>query len=117
MMDMLMADLDKEIQTMTVEEKDAQAEYEELMKTSAEKRSEDSRSLTGKEGEKADLEAQLQQLELEHKGTLKELYLKETSIKDLHLECDWLLGAYEVRKTARAGEVDALKKAKAVLSG
>jgi len=38
-------------------------------------------------------------------------------IKDLHLECDWLLANFQARKDARAGEVESLKNAKAVLSG
>merc|ERR1719450_211937 len=38
-------------------------------------------------------------------------------IENLHLECDWLIKNFDLRKEARAGEVDALKKAKAVLSG
>merc|ERR1719375_554861 len=41
MMDMMVADLDKEIQEVTVEEKEAQAEYEQFMKDSAEKRAMD----------------------------------------------------------------------------
>merc|ERR1719428_2722869 len=42
---------------------------------------------------------------------------KAEFIKDLHLECDWLISNFQVRKEARAGEIDSLKKAKAVLSG
>ena len=38
-------------------------------------------------------------------------------IHQLHTDCDFLLKYYQVRKDARAGEVDALKNAKAVLSG
>ena len=38
-------------------------------------------------------------------------------IEGLHKDCDWLLKNYDVRKSARAGESDALTKAKAVLSG
>ncbi len=33
------------------------------------------------------------------------------------IACDWLLKYYDVRKEARASEIDALGKAKAVLSG
>merc|ERR1740129_339550 len=102
---------------MTVEEKDAQAEYEAFMQEAAAKRAADAKSVEQKNGEKAELEAALIQLEQEHKDTVKEAYMKEMLIKDLHLECDWLLSNFEVRKDARAGEVDALKKAKAVLSG
>merc|ERR1712203_504261 len=38
-------------------------------------------------------------------------------IAPLHAECDWLLKYFDVRKEARASEMDALGKAKAVLSG
>merc|ERR1719456_2059607 len=38
MIDLLVADLDKEVQTLTVEEKDAQQEYETFMADASEKR-------------------------------------------------------------------------------
>ena len=38
-------------------------------------------------------------------------------IHGLHSECDWLVENYDNRKTARAGEVDSLNNAKAVLAG
>merc|ERR1719217_42673 len=38
-------------------------------------------------------------------------------IASLHAECDWLLKYFDVRKDARASEIDALGRAKAVLSG
>merc|ERR1719445_345422 len=88
-----------------------------MMHLSSEKRTTDSKSMEQKESEKAELEAELLNMQTEHKGKTKELYLKELQIKDLHLECDWLIANFEVRKAARAGEVDSLKKAHAVLSG
>merc|ERR1719316_1300082 len=117
MMDMLTADLDKEIQTMTVEEKSAQEEYEEFIKPSAEKRAADTKSIAEKEAAKAGLEADITAQEQEKKATMADAMAKAEFLKDLHLECDWLLANFDVRKSARAGEVDALKQAKAVLSG
>jgi len=117
MMDMLTADLDKEIQEMTVDEKDAQAEYEKFMEDAAAKRAADSASIAEKEGAKADTEAELEKLTAEHKDTLMAIMTKEEELKDLHLDCDWLITNFEARKAARAGEVESLKKAKAVLSG
>merc|ERR1719265_1466470 len=117
MVDMLVADLDKEIQTMEVDEKNAQEEYEELMRASAEKRASDVKSIADKEGAKADLEANLQKLGEESKSTKAEAMAKGKTLMDLHSECDWLLQNFETRKEARAGEVDSLKRAKAVLSG
>merc|ERR1719327_570482 len=53
MMDMLKADLAKEITEAKVEEKDSQEEYEAMMKAAAEKRSIDSKTIVEKEGGKA----------------------------------------------------------------
>merc|ERR1719453_3059850 len=85
--------------------------------TKAEKRAADSKSIEEKEGAKAGAEAELQKMEEEKSTTMKAAMTKAEELKDLHLDCDWLLSNFEVRKEARAGEVDALKKAKAVLSG
>lgn len=41
----------------------------------------------------------------------------EQYIHSLHAECDWLVKYFDVRKEARASEIDALGNAKAVLSG
>merc|ERR1719468_1479613 len=66
---------------------------------------------------KADLEKELQQMAKDEKNTKFEVMAVAETLKDLHLECDWLLSNFEARKEARSGEIDALKKAKAVLSG
>jgi septal ring factor EnvC (AmiA/AmiB activator) len=117
LMSMLVADLDKEMNEATAEEKDAQADYELMMKDSAEKRTADSKSLTEKESTKASLEGDLEAHKEAHTATSAELAATNEYIASLHLECDWLLKYFDVRKEARASEVDALGKAKAVLSG
>merc|ERR1719203_1171816 len=60
MMDLLVADLDKEMQEMDVDEKNAQSTYETFMSDSQTKRAQDSKSIEDKEGTKAELEARLQ---------------------------------------------------------
>merc|ERR1719433_1653623 len=117
MMDLLVTDLDKEMTEMGTDEKNAQEEYEIFMQDSQAKRADDSKSIADKEGTKAELEARVRKLSAEHKATNAEAYATATTIKDLHLECDWLLSSFQARKAARAGEVDSLGKAKAVLSG
>jgi len=117
MMDLLIKDLDKEMTEAETSEKDAQADYEEMMADSTAKRAADTKSLQEKGSAKAELESSLE----DHKGhkmdTAKELMATMEYIKSLHVECDWLIQYFEVRKEARAGEVDSLKSAKAVLSG
>merc|ERR1719331_1997018 len=100
-----------------VTEKDAQAEYEAFMKEAARKRVTDSKAITDKEELKADTEAELQVAKDETRSKTKELMATEEYMGSLHKECDWLLANYDLRKDARAGEIDALTKAKAVLSG
>jgi len=117
MIDSLIADLDKEMTEAETEEKLAQEEYEQLMSDSAEKRAADSKSLSDKESLKADTADELVKTKDEKKSTVKELMATEEYISQLHAECDWLIQYFDVRKEARTGEIDALTKAKAVLSG
>jgi len=117
MIDMLVADVEKDIQEMEVEEKNAQEEYEALMKDSADKRTSDTKSIEDKEGAKADLEGALLKYCEETTMTKKEALLNIETLGCLHKSCDWLLQNYLARKEARTGEVESLKKAKAVLSG
>jgi len=117
MLQMMIADVEKEITESKTEEENAQEEYETLIADSGEKRRMDSKSLSDKESAKADLEKALQQMAKEEKTTKFEVMATAETLKDLHLECDWLLNNFEARKEARSGEIDALKKAKAVLSG
>lgn len=117
MIDLLESDLEKDMTEASVDEKNAQAEYETMMSDSQAKRAEDSKAIADKEGNKAELEARLEKMGAEHASTMKEAYATATTIKDLHLECDWLLSSFGARKDARSGEVESLNNAKAVLSG
>merc|ERR1740121_116968 len=117
MIDLLVQDLDKEMNEATAAEKDAQADYEQLMKDSAAKRTADSALLTEKTANKASLEGDLADHKDNHASLTKELGATMEYIASLHAECDWLLKFFEIRKAARASEIDALGKAKAVLSG
>jgi len=117
MIDMLMKDLDKEMTQAELEEKDGQEDYETYMTDSATKRAEDSKTMTDKEGALADLETGLGQQKSDKAQAGKDLGALNEYIHSLHLECDWLVKYFDMRKEARANEIDALEKAKAVLSG
>jgi len=117
MIDMLIADLNKEMTEAEVDEKDSQAEYESLISDSAAKRAQDSKAVTDKEGAKADAETALQAAKDSDRAKKSELMATEEYMAGLHSECDWLLKNFELRKEARAGEVESLKAAKAVLAG
>merc|ERR1719331_1821632 len=117
MIDLLVKDLDKEMTEAETTEKDSQADYETMMKDSAGKRAEDAKLLTDKTGALAEMESDLQAATEAKAATTKELMATGQYIQSLHAECDWLLQYFDVRKEARSSEIDALGKAKAVLSG
>lgn len=117
LLDTLIADLDKDMTEAETTEKDSQVDYEALMKDSAEKRANDSRSLTDKQSALADLKTDLGNAKTSHKADANELLATSRYISSLHAECDWLLKYFDVRKEARASEIDSLGRAKAVLSG
>jgi len=117
MIDLLIKDLEKELTEAETEEKEAQADYETMMKESGEKRAADTTALTEKSSIKADIAEELEG-HIEHKASVgKELMATMKYISSLHAECDWLLQYHDVRKEARTDEIDSLVKARAVLSG
>merc|ERR1719512_591343 len=117
MINLLSNDLDKEMTEAQTDEKDSQAEYEQMMKDSAAKRRADASSLADKGSAKADTEAALQEHAKQRAEDAKDLMATMKTISALHGECDWLLQYFDARREARTGEVDSLNRAKAVLSG
>merc|ERR1719310_2060406 len=63
-----------------------------------------------KEDERTEAEEQRSQV-------MAELEALATELADLHKACDYVLKNFDVRQTARMEEVEALKQAKAILSG
>merc|ERR1719272_517248 len=88
MIDLLVADLDKDIQTSKVDEKDAQSDYETFMGDASSKRALDSKAITDKESAKAETESDLQSNK-DSKGS-KTMEAMETAkyLGGLHGECD-----------------------------
>merc|ERR1719229_943593 len=117
MMDLLIQDLDKEMAEAETEEKDAQADYEAMLADSRAKRAADSKALTEKGAAKADLDGDLEAAKESKASKSNELAATLEYMASLHAECDWLLKYFNARKAARAGEIDSLVNAKAILSG
>jgi septal ring factor EnvC (AmiA/AmiB activator) len=113
----IIADVEKEIQTMELEEKDAQGDYERFMDDAKAKRAEDSKSQSDKEGALAETTEQLVTDEEGLKNKQIDLMETEKALGGLHADCDWLLKYYDARAEARTGEIEALGKAKDVLNG
>merc|ERR1711916_164025 len=113
----LVADLAKESQEAKVEEANQQGDYEEYMKESAQSRAEKVKEVEELQNTKASLSASLTQSKEELAGAVASAAETAKVISSLHQSCDWLLQNFDTRKTARAGEVEALNNAKAVLAG
>eukprot|EP00747_Dinoflagellata_sp_TGD_P159422 gnl/TRDRNA2_/TRDRNA2_177886_c3_seq8.p1 gnl/TRDRNA2_/TRDRNA2_177886_c3~~gnl/TRDRNA2_/TRDRNA2_177886_c3_seq8.p1 ORF type:complete len:728 (+),score=263.60 gnl/TRDRNA2_/TRDRNA2_177886_c3_seq8:93-2276(+) len=117
MMDAMIGDLEKEMETAETDEKSAQKEYEEFLEDSKEKRATDAKAITDKSAAKAELEGMLEKARKDHAGKGKELMAAHEVLAHTHGECDFLLQNYDARKEARTEEEENLKKAKGVLSG
>merc|ERR1719440_1188997 len=66
---------------------------------------------------KAETEGKLMETKEARAGSAEDVKLAATTITDLHASCDFIMQNYDMRKEARANEIDSLKNAKAVLSG
>jgi len=117
LMDMLMKELQDGITEAENEEKTAQKDYERLMSDSTASRSQMAESITSKEVAKADLDTKIESTK-EKKGSQEtELSNIKQYLATLHADCDFLIDNYDLRKSARANEVEGLKNAKSTLSG
>jgi len=113
----IMSDLKLEMNEDKLAEEDAQQDYEKLSADATEKRAALSDSLAESESALADAHGDLLDLEGDKTAAVKDQGAAHETEMRLHAECDWLVANFETRKEAREGEIDALEKAKAVLSG
>merc|ERR1719265_1700978 len=117
LIDRLKNDLKMEMQEDDMEEEQAQTDYELTMGQSAKKRATDSKSIVEKEQQLAEAEELLQKATKSHKAENAELMALKEYVSSLHSQCDFLLQNFDKRKEARTNEIEAIKKAKAVLAG
>merc|ERR1719159_63630 len=117
MIDEMIEEMKDEMAEAKRDEEEAQKDYEETMNDAATKRSEDSKLMVTKEGEKAEKTTKLEELK-ESKRTKKgQLEVLEDKIDNLHKTCDFLIAQYAAIKEARTKEEEGLKTAKSVLAG
>merc|ERR1719243_299456 len=105
-----------EAETIRAEE-DAQKAYEDFVKETNASIEAASKAIVNKSEEKAKAEADL--VEAEDSLSAVELELEQLGNYklQLHQSCDFVLKNFEIRQTARDEEIEALKQAKAILSG
>merc|ERR1719473_2511901 len=98
-------------------EEDAQKAYEDFVKETNNSIEVKSKDITNKTEEKARAEADKVEAEAELETVMTELEQLANEAADLHSSCDFVLKNFEIRQTARDQEIEALKQAKAILSG
>merc|ERR1719313_201383 len=95
-------------------EEDAQKAYEDFVKETNASIEAKSKEMVNKTEEKAKAEADLTESK---ENVLLELEQLSNYNAELHQSCDFVMKNFEIRQTARDEEIDALKQAKAILSG
>jgi len=95
----------------------AQSAYEAFVKETNASIEAKSKDITNKEESKAKAEDYLVQAQTEHASVLTTLDELSAYNSELHASCDFVLKNFDIRQTARDEEIEALKQAKAILSG
>merc|ERR1712227_552467 len=98
-------------------EEDAQKAYEDFVKETNASIEEKSKAIVNKSEEKAKAETDLTQSNEDKEAVLLELEQLSNYNAELHQSCDFVMKNFEIRQTARDEEIEALKQAKAILSG
>jgi len=98
-------------------ESDAQKAYEEYVKDTNKSIEEKTRDITNKTEEKSTAEGDKVAAEEAKETAMNEQQQLMNENADLHKSCDFTLKNFDIRQTARDQEVEALRQAKAILSG
>jgi hypothetical protein len=117
LMEMLAKELEDGITESKHDEETAQKDYERLMSDSQATRAQNVESITSSEAAKADLDEKTESTKQQKTSQEAELSGIKQYIAQLHANCDFLIENYDLRKAARANEIESLKNAKSVLSG
>merc|ERR1719333_9702 len=105
-----------EAETIRAEE-DAQKAYEDFVKDTNGSIEAKSKDIVNKSESKAKAETDLVEAEQAHESVMLELEQLANYKAELHSSCDFVMKNFEIRQTARDEEIEALKQAKAILSG
>jgi len=98
-------------------EEDAQKAYEDFVKETNASIETKTKEIINKSEEKAKAETDLTQASEDKEAVLLELEQLSNYNAELHQSCDFVMKNFEIRQTARDEEIEALKQAKAILSG
>jgi len=117
MIEQIIADAKAMEAEATHAEQNAQDAYTKFVQTTNESIKAKSDAKTDLEGARASSKQEKTEAKSELDGTIGELEGLSNTKGALHKECDFTLKNFDVRQEARDQEIDALRKAKAFLSG
>jgi len=98
-------------------EEDAQKAYEDFVKDTNGSIEAKSKDIVNKSESKAKAEGDLVEAKENKEAVMLELEQLANYKAELHSSCDFVMKNFEIRQTARDEEIEALKQAKAILSG
>jgi len=98
-------------------EEDAQKAYEDFVKETNASIEAKSKDIVNKSETKAKAESDLVETKEEKESVMVELEQLSNYNAELHSSCDFIMKNFDLRQTARDEEVEALRQAKAILSG
>jgi len=98
-------------------EEDAQKAYEDFVKETNASIEAKSKEIVNKSEEKAKAESDLVETKEAKEAVMLELEQLSNYNAELHQSCDFIMKNFDIRQTARDEEIEALKQAKAILSG
>merc|ERR1711943_158461 len=98
-------------------EEDAQKAYEDFVKDTNASIEAKSKDIVNKSEAKAKAEADLVEAQKDKEAVMLELEQLANYKAELHSSCDFVMKNFDIRQTARDEEIEALKQAKAILSG
>ncbi|CAK0887809.1 unnamed protein product [Prorocentrum cordatum] len=117
MIEQIIADA-KSMESATVrDEEDAQKAYEDFVKETNSSLEAKGAEIINKSEEKAKAEAELVETKEAMESALLELEQLSNYNAQLHQSCDFVLKNFDLRQTGRDEEIEALRQAKAILSG
>merc|ERR1719487_2210505 len=117
MIDDMVRDVENDMAEAKRDEEEAQKDYEEEMGDAATKRSDDSKLIVTKEGEKAEKTTLLEDSKEAKRTKSDQLEVLEDKIDNLHKTCDFLVEHYAGIREERLKEEEGLKASKTVLQG
>lgn len=117
LIDQILTDAKQVEDDTTRAEENSQKAYEDLVQETNTAIGANEDSIVNKQDSKAQAELQLGNEKASRDSTVQELERLSSEATDVHASCDFILKNFDVRQTARDEEIEALRSAKAILSG